>query len=45
MLKWIPRQSEEGPYGKTGEDYCFKFECEIEFGGITIQSFREVRND
>jgi hypothetical protein len=68
MLKWIPRQSELGPYGKTGEDYCFKFECEIEFGGIfeiemkryfikgyffektkligiTIQSFREVRND
>lgn len=34
MFKWIERESQEGPYGKMGEDNCFKFECEIQFGGI-----------
>jgi len=33
-LKWIRRESELGPHGKTGEDCCFKFECEIQFGGL-----------
>ncbi|MFY7994380.1 MAG: hypothetical protein ACOVP4_13875 [Bacteriovoracaceae bacterium] len=33
-LKWVSRESEQGPYGKTGEDYCFKFECEVRFGGF-----------
>ena len=51
MFKWAVRESEDGPYGRTGEDDCFKFECQIEFGGffekskligVTIQSFREV---
>ena len=31
---WVPRESQEGPYGRTGEDNCFKFECEIQFGGL-----------
>ena len=34
MFKWIKRESEEGLYGKTGEDNCFKFECAIQFGGF-----------
>ena len=33
-LKWIPRESTQGPHGRSGEDYCFKFECEIQFGGL-----------
>lgn len=33
-LKWIPRESKLGGHGKTGEEHCFKFNCEIEFGGI-----------
>jgi len=33
-LSWVQRISKIGPYGKTGEDHCFKFECEIHFGGI-----------
>ena len=33
-LKWIDRESIKGPYGPTGEDKCFKFNCEILFGGI-----------
>ncbi len=33
-LKWIPRESSKGPYGRFGENYCFKFDCEIKFGGI-----------
>jgi hypothetical protein len=33
-FKWIPRESDLGPHGKTGEDNCFKFECEIQFGGL-----------
>jgi hypothetical protein len=34
FFKSIPRESEQGPYGRTGEDNCFKFECEIQFGGL-----------
>jgi len=33
-LKWIARESQKGPHGKTGEDDCFKFNCSAEFGGI-----------
>ena len=33
-FSWILRESEGGPHGKDGEDNCFKFECEVEFGGI-----------
>lgn len=33
-LKWIMRESEAGPHGKTGEKLCFKFNCEAVFGGI-----------
>ncbi len=33
-LKWVSRESEEGLHGKNGEDNCFKFECEIQFGGV-----------
>lgn len=33
-LKWIPRESDLGKHGKSGEDDCFKFNCEVEFGGI-----------
>jgi hypothetical protein len=34
FLKWISRVSNKGKHGKTGEDFCFKFNCEIEFIGI-----------
>lgn len=34
LFSWIPRESEQGVYGRTGEDRCFKFECEIQFGGL-----------
>lgn len=33
-LKWIDRDSTNGPDGTTGEDKCFKFNCEVQFGGI-----------
>ena len=33
-LKWITRVSDKGKHGKTGEDDCFKFKCEVEYGGI-----------
>ena len=33
-LKSIPRESTSGPRGHTGEDNCFKFNCEAEFGGV-----------
>lgn len=33
-LKWIKRDSNSGPHGLTGEDDCFKFNCEAEFGGV-----------
>lgn len=33
-LKWIDRDSTNGPYEITGEDKCFKFNCEIQFGGV-----------
>lgn len=33
-FKWMPRESDQGPHGQTGEDSCFKFECEIQFGGL-----------
>jgi hypothetical protein len=33
-FKWVERESSGGPHGKTGEDKCFKFECEIQFGGV-----------
>lgn len=33
-FKWVSRLSDKGRYGRTGEDYCFKFSCEVEFGGI-----------
>lgn len=33
-LKWIDRESTNGPNGTNGEDKCFKFSCEIQFGGI-----------
>lgn len=33
-LKWVDRDSDAGLHGKTGEDKCFKFNCEAEFGGI-----------
>jgi len=33
-FQWIPRESENGPHGKDGEDDCFKFECEVQFGGV-----------
>lgn len=29
-----PRKSNEGPHGLTGEDNCFYFDCEVQFGGI-----------
>ena len=28
-LRWVSRESEQGAYGKSGEDYCFKFEGEV----------------
>jgi hypothetical protein len=28
------RLSEDGLHGKDGEEDCFKFECEVQFGGI-----------
>lgn len=33
-LKWVNRESNAGEHGKTGENMCFKFDCEAEFGGI-----------
>ena len=33
-FKWVERESMSGPYGETGEDNCFKFECEIQYGGL-----------
>ncbi|GAB4421615.1 MAG: hypothetical protein OHK0056_32520 [Bacteriovoracaceae bacterium] len=33
-LKWIKRDSTNGPHGKSGEDSCFKFICEVNYGGI-----------
>lgn len=33
-ISWVPRKSEEGRHGKVGEDSCFKFECEVYFGGV-----------
>lgn len=33
-LSWIKRESKKGPRGKTGEDNCFKFTCQVEFGGL-----------
>ena len=33
-LKWINRKSAAGPHGNTGEEACFKFNCEVQFGGI-----------
>lgn len=33
-LKWVSRESDKGKHGKTGEDVCFKFNCEVQFGGI-----------
>lgn len=33
-LKWVARESCNGPHGTTGEDKCFKFNCEVQFGGI-----------
>lgn len=33
-IKWVTRVSDKGKYGRTGEDECFKFNCEVEFGGI-----------
>lgn len=34
LFSWIPRESEQGTYGRTREDKCFKFECEIQFDGL-----------
>jgi hypothetical protein len=31
---WVPRKSDLGPHGKDGEEVCFKFECDVQFGGI-----------
>lgn len=40
-FKWIPRMSTKGPHGRDGEDFCFKFECDVHFGGIVeIESKR-----
>lgn len=33
-FSWVSRKSEEGPHGKDGKDQCFKFECEVRFGGV-----------
>jgi hypothetical protein len=33
-LKWVKRESEKGKSGRSGEDDCFKFNCEVAFGGI-----------
>lgn len=33
-LRWEKRKSFEGPYGLTGEDDCFFFDCEASFGGV-----------
>lgn len=33
-VKWVKRESEQGEYGLTGEDLCFKFECDIEHVGL-----------
>lgn len=33
-FSWVLRESEAGPYGRRGEDHCFKFECGVQFGGI-----------
>ena len=33
-LRWVERESENGLHGNTGEHYCFKFSCSIQFGGI-----------
>lgn len=33
-LKWVERVSTNGPHGTTGEEKCFKFNCEAQFGGI-----------
>jgi hypothetical protein len=33
-LSWVTRLSEDGLHGKNAEEYCFKFECEISFGGV-----------
>ena len=32
--KWIERKSTKGSHGERGEDFCFKFICQIRFGGI-----------
>ncbi len=37
--KWIERESEAGPYGLTGEDFCFKFSHEISLMGTTTKYF------
>jgi hypothetical protein len=34
FFAWVRRKSHLGIHGKNGEDYCFKFECEIKFGGV-----------
>lgn len=33
-LKWIDRNSTNWPHGITGEAKCFKFNCEVQFGGV-----------
>lgn len=33
-LKWVPRESTNGPHGTTGEENCFKYNCVARFGGI-----------
>lgn len=33
-LRWDKRKSLDGPYGLTGEDDCFYFDCEASFGGV-----------
>jgi hypothetical protein len=39
-FKLFPRKSEHGVYGKTGEDNCFKFEYEVQFGSFSGVLFK-----
>jgi hypothetical protein len=33
-LKWVERESKSGLHCLTGEDHCFKFNCEADFGVV-----------